>query len=387
MSTPASAPAKILVVDDTPQNVKLLADLLRAKGYTVATASAGPEALELVETERPDIVLLDVMMPGMTGYEVCQKIRANPATGILPVVMVTALDPAQERIKGLDAGADDFLSKPVNHAELLARVRSLVRVKHLYDTVQSQAAQLAQWNETLEGRVREQVGQLERLGRLKRFFSPQLAELIVTGDAEDPLKSHRREVTVVFLDLRGFTAFAETAEPEEVMGVLREYHAAMGQLIMEHEGTLERFTGDGLMVFFNDPVPCPDPAARAVRMAVAMRDAVGRLLQTWRRRGHALGFGTGIAIGYATIGRIGFEGRFDYAAIGTVTNLSARLCQEAGDGQILVSQQVHAEIEPLVEAKSVGPLALRGFAKPVAVFDVLGLRAGPDATAVSRATP
>ena len=246
----------------------------------------------------------------------------------------------------------------------------------------------ATFNEMVGGlREHERVrDELERTARLKRFFSPQLADLLSAGD-EAMLASHRREITVVFCDLRGFTAFAEAADPEEVMRLLAEYHAIIGPLVFEYEGTLERFTGDGLMVFFNDPVPCPDPAARAVRMAVAMRDAVGPLLETWRRRGHALGFGTGIAIGYATIGRIGFEGRFDYAAIGTVSNLSARLCQEAGDGQILVSQQVHAEVEPLVEAKSVGPLVLRGFAKPVAVFDVLGLRAGPDATTVSRTTP
>jgi len=245
----------------------------------------------------------------------------------------------------------------------------------------------ATFNEMVGGlREHERVrDELERTTRLKRFFSPQLADALSAGD-ESMLASHRREITVVFCDLRGFTAFAEAADPEEVMRLLAEYHAIIGPLVFEYEGTLERFTGDGLMVFFNDPVPCPDPAARAVRMAVAMRDAVGPLLETWRRRGHALGFGTGIAMGYATIGRIGFEGRFDYAAIGTVTNLSARLCQEASDGQILVSQQVHAEIEPLVEAKSVGPLVLRGFAKPVAVFDVLGLRAGPATTAVSRAT-
>jgi adenylate cyclase len=228
-------------------------------------------------------------------------------------------------------------------------------------------------------RERERVrDELERTARLKRFFSPQLADALSGGD-ESLLASHRREITVVFCDLRGFTAFAEAAGPEQVMRLLRDYHAAIGPLVFEYEGTLERFTGDGLMVFFNDPVPCPDPAARAVRMAVAMRTAVDPLLEAWRRRGHALGFGTGIAMGFATIGRIGFEGRFDYAAIGIVTNLSARLCQEAADGQILVSQQVHAEIASLVEAKPVGPLSLRGFAKPVAVFDVLGLRAAPTA--------
>jgi adenylate cyclase len=245
----------------------------------------------------------------------------------------------------------------------------------------------ATFNEMVGGlREHERLrDELERTTRLKRFFSPHLADALSAGD-ESMLASHRREITVVFCDLRGFTAFAEAADPEEVMRLLADYHAIIGPLVFEYEGTLERFTGDGLMVFFNDPVPCADPAARAVRMAVAIRDAVGSLLESWRRRGHALGFGTGIAMGYATIGRIGFEGRFDYAAIGTVTNLSARLCQEAGDGQILVSQQVHAEIEPLVEAKAVGPLVLRGFAKPVAVFDVLGLRARPAATPVSRAT-
>ncbi len=363
--------AKVLVVDDLPQNVKLLADLLGAKGYAVVTASSGPEALDKVESERPDIVLLDVMMPAMSGYEVCRKIRENPATGILPVVMVTSLDPSQERLHGLEAGADDFLSKPVNQPELLARVRSLVRVKQLYDTVQSQAAQLAQWNETLEARVQEQVRQLDRLGRLKRFFSPQLAELIVSGSAEDPLKTHRREVTVVFLDLRGFTAFAETAEPEEVMGVLREYHAEMGQLIMEHEGTLERFTGDGLMVFFNDPVPVPNPAERAVRMALAMRGRLNELREKWQKRGFDLDLGVGIAQGYATIGAIGFEGRWDYGAIGTVTNLAARLCAEAKPGQILVSQRMLGTVEELVQVETVGQLTLKGFSKPVTAFNVL----------------
>jgi len=294
------------------------------------------------------------------------------------VVMVTSLDPAQERIRGLEAGADDFLTKPLNQAELLARVRSLIRVKHLYDTVQLQAAQLAEWNKTLEERVREQVSQLDRLGRLKRFFSPQLAELIVAGDAEDPLKSHRREVTVVFLDLRGFTAFAETAEPEEVMSVLREYHAEMGKLILEHEGTLERFTGDGMMVFFNDPVPLPNPAERATRMALAMRERVRDLRVKWRKRGVDLDLGIGIAQGYATIGAIGFEGRLDYGAIGTVTNLAARLCGEARPGQLLVPQRMLGMVEELVEAEVVGELGLKGFSKPVSAFNVIGLREGPD---------
>ncbi len=369
-----SAP-KILVVDDTPQNVKLLADLLTVKGYAVVTAASGAEALKQMEAERPDLVLLDVVMPGMSGYEVCRKIRENPATQILPVVMATSLDPAQERIKGIEAGADDFLTKPINQPELLARVRSLLRIKEMYDTIQAQAAQLTEWNKTLEERVQEQVAQLDRLGRLKRFFSPQLAELIVAGGAEDPLKTHRREVAVVFLDLRGFTAFAETSEPEEVMGVLREYHAEMGKLILEHDGTLERFTGDGMMIFFNDPTPVPNPAERALRMAVAMRDRVAELIVKWRKRGYELDFGVGIAQGYATIGAIGFEGRWDYGAIGTVTNLAARLCGEAKPGQILISQRLQGTVEELVEVEPVGELTLKGFARPVTAHNVLRLKA------------
>jgi adenylate cyclase len=371
-----STPAKILVVDDTPKNVKLLDSLLTGKGYAVVTAASGPEALARVEAERPDLVLLDVVMPGMSGYEVCRKIRENPATGFLPVIMVTALDPAQERITGLEAGADDFLTKPINQPELLARVRSLLRSKEFHDTVQSQAAQLAEWNRTLEQRVAAQLAELERVGRLKRFLAPQLAEVIVSSGDEKLLESHRREITVVFCDLRGFTGFSETAEPEEVMGVLREYHAAMGALIFRFEGTLERFAGDGLMVFFNDPIPCADPPARAVRMAVEMRARASELANAWRKRGHELGFGVGIALGYATLGRIGFEGRFDYGAIGPVTNLASRLCDEAKDGQILISQRVHAAVEELVEAEPVGEVAFKGFHRPVPAYNLLNLKGG-----------
>ena len=369
-----SNPAKILVVDDTPMNVKLLADLLQVKGYVATTASSGPEALEKIQQEQPDLVLLDVVMPEMSGYEVCRKIRENPATGILPVIMVTALDPAQERVKGLEAGADDFLTKPINQGELLARVRSLLRIKELYDQVQSQSTQLAELNKSLEQRVQEQVNQLERLSKLKRFFSPQLAELIVSGEAEDPLKTHRREIIVVFLDLRGFTAFSETAEPEEVMGVLHDYHGEMGKLVLEHEGTLERFTGDGMMVFFNDPVPVPNPEEQAVRMAVAMREQAARLTTEWRKRGHELDFGVGIAQGYATIGAIGFEGRWDYGAIGTVTNMASRLCDGARPGQILVSQRFMSAVEELVEGESIGNLEFKGFQRPVMTYNIVELK-------------
>src|SRR6266478_2921833 len=348
LSVHGMRPKKILIVDDTPHNVKMLVDLLSAKGYETVTAATGQDGLDQLEAERPDLVLLDVMMPGMDGYEVCRRIRANPEHGMLPVVMVTALDPTRERIKGLDAGADDFLTKPVNMAELAARVRSLLRIKDLYTTVQAQATELADLNSNLEQRVQAQVAQLERLGRLKRFFSPQLAELIISGGAEDPLKSHRRDITVVYLDLRGFTAFAEVAEPEEVMRVLREYHLATGKVIQEYEGTLEHFTGDGMTVLFNDPLPIPNPAERAVRMALAIRERVGRMSDDWHKRGYELSLGIGIAQGYATIGAIGFEARWDYSAIGTVTNLASRLCGEAAGDEILISQRVYAGLEALV---------------------------------------
>ncbi len=367
-------PARILVVDDTPGNVKLLADLLTYKGYEVVTAASGAEALEEVKTGQPDLVLLDILMPGMDGYEVCRAIRKNPATEILPVIMVTSLDPAEERINGLEAGADDFLAKPVDEHELLVRVRSLLRIKELYDTVQVQSAQLSEWNKTLEQRVQDQVEQLERLGRLKRFFSPQLAELIIAGGADDPLKAHRREVTVVALDLRGFTAFTEVSEPEEVISILNEYHVEMSKLILEYEGTLEHFAGDGIMIIFNDPVLLTNPTERAVRMASAMRNRIIELKVKWQKSGHSLDCGFGIAHGYATIGAIGFEGRKDYCVVGSVANLAARLCAEAKGGQILISQKTLNKVEEIVETDSLDQLFLKGFSKPVAVFNIIKIK-------------
>lgn len=366
-------PQKILVVDDMPMNVKLLQDILTVKGYDVVTASSGPEALEKIKRDAPDLVLLDVMMPGMTGFEVCQTVRADPDVRLLPIVLVTALDPS-ERVKGLDAGADDFLTKPINQPELLARVRSLLRIKSLYDQVETQKAELSQWNKTLEQRVQEGVAELERLSRMKRFFSPQVADLITNADGKDPLKSHRSEITVVFIDLRGYTAFTESADPEEVMTVLREYHGAMGKLIMAHNGTVERFAGDAIMIFFNDPIPLENPAEHAVRMSLEMHATFDECASRWKKLGYDLNIGIGIAQGYATLGAIGFEGRLDYGAIGAVCNLSARLCSEAKGGQTLIPQRVYGRIEELVEAEPIGELTLKGFHRPVPAFNVLGLK-------------
>ena len=364
----------ILVVDDEPRNIKLLEAHLVHKGYVVCTAGSGEEALQALTERRPDLILLDIVMPGIDGLEVCRRVRADPATAFLPVVMITASGDTV-KLQAIEAGADDFLTKPFEKEELLARVRSLLRVKRYHDTIERQAAELAAWNTELEARVEAQVDELERVGRLRRFLSPQLADLVVSSGDESLLEMHRREITVVFCDLRGFTAFAERSEPEEVVAVLNEYHAALGDLIFRFDGTLQGFTGDGLVVFFNDPIPCPDPPQRAVQMSVAMRNRVQQLAEGWARRGQDLSFGVGIAQGYATLGRIGFEGRFDYAAIGSVVNLAARLCAEAKPWNVLVSQRVQSACEDIIVSELLGDLELRGFADPVRAYNVRGLNA------------
>jgi class 3 adenylate cyclase len=282
-------------------------------------------------------------------------------------------------VNGLEAGGDDYLTKPFEQAALVARVRSLLRIKELHDTVQLQAEQLKEqteqlssWNRLLEQRVADQLTEIERIGRLQRFLAPQVAHVIASSDApESLLASHRREVTILFCDLRNFTAFTEASEPEEVMAVLREYHENVGELIFKYEGTLERFLGDGIMIVFNDPIPCADHTERAVRLALEMRDKVEELSKHWGRQGYALGFGIGIAAGYATLGQIGFEHRREYSAIGSVTNLASRLCDEARPGQILIAQRALSSIERSVKVSHVGDLNLKGFNRPIAAYDIL----------------
>ena len=240
--------------------------------------------------------------------------------------------------------------------------------------LEEQAAQIAEWNARLETRVTEQVAQIGQMSKLTRFLSPKVSDLIMSGDADDPLKTRRRDITVVFVDLRGFTGFTETAEPEEVMGVLREYHAELGRAIMAYDGTIEHFAGDGVMILFNAPLPVADHELQAIRMALRMREAIAALAQGWKKHGYTLGFGVGIAGGYATIGTIGFEGRFDYGAIGTVTNLAARLCGEANDGQILIAPRIFSKTETQIHAQSIGELSLKGFTRPVFAYNVLGVR-------------
>ena len=363
-------PPRILIVDDNENNRAILVARLSAQGYSATEACDGVEALEAARKEAPDLILLDIEMPRMDGLEACRRLRSDPEAGFIPIILVTARTDSKDVVAGLEAGADEYLTKPIDQQALVARVRSMLRIKDLHDRAKQQAVELAALNESLERRVADQVVQIERAGRLRRFLSPQIADLVLASPTMEALESHRREVTVVFCDLRGFTAFAETAEPEEVMTVLRDYHTALGALIHEFEGTLERFVGDGVLVLFNDPIPCPDPCQRAARMAAAMRARLAKLTARWRASGHVLGFGVGIAHGYATLGMIGFEGRSDYSAIGTVVNLAARLCAEAGDGEILVDSKVRTALQNSATLEPAGDLVLKGLHRAVPAFNL-----------------
>jgi adenylate cyclase len=369
----AERPAKILVVDDVPENVRLLEALLAPCGYEVVTANDGPAALDLVGSEQPDLILLDVVMPGLDGYAVCGQLRSNKATAVLPVIMLTS-SMGQEKTKAIEAGADDFIPKPFNHDELLTRVRSLLRIKRYHDTIKAQATQLADLNRTLEERVQAQVNELERLRQLQRFLSPQLADALVSSGDETILRSHRRQVAMFFADLRGWSSFVDIVEPEELMRVLGEFHGAIGRLVKRFQATVGFLEGDGVQLFFNDPIEIPDAPLRAVRMGCALREEMAQLTPRWSKHGYDLHFGAGIALGYATCGEVGFEGRSDYAAIGAVTNLASRLADEANGGQILIAQRLYAEVENDVDVRPVGEFTLKGFQRPVVAFDLVAVR-------------
>jgi adenylate cyclase len=357
---------RILVVDDLRTNAEMVAGLLRNLGYEIQTACDGAEALALVREQAPDMVITDIMMPHMDGYELCRRVRAMPSTALLPVILVTSADPATERVKGIEAGADDFISKPVNWAELFGRVKRLLHVKALQDEIK-------QLNARLEERVREQVAQLERLSRMKRFFSKAVAEAIVAG-GEELLEPHRREITAVFLDLRGFTAFTDRADPDEVLELLRAYHATLGRTVDEFGGTLEHFAGDGVMIFFNDPIEVDNPAERAIRMALALQVAFNPIAEAWLKLGHEVGLGIGIAQGETTLGVIGFDQRWEYAAIGNVPNLAARLCGAATAGEIILDSQTEHDILAIAETECIGVLNLRGFQQPVPAFRLKSMK-------------
>jgi adenylate cyclase len=358
---------KILIVDDEPFNLDLLEQELTDQNYAVERANDGAEALDKVESFKPDLLLLDYMMPKMNGIEVVKRLRQDERHKSIPVILLTAKGSQEDKVRGLDAGADDYIVKPFDSFELLARVRAMIRLKQLHDS-------LEELNRSLAEKVAEQVAEIERMGRLKRYFSPQVAETVLKKDDDSLFKTHRREITVVFLDLRGFTAFSDSAEPEEIMELLRTYHAEMGKIVFKYEGTLERFAGDGIMIFFNDPLPCEDHAERAVRMAVEMRSRAGELRAGWLKRGYDLDLGIGLASSYATLGNIGFEGRMDYGAVGNVTNLASRLCDEAKGGQILTNQKTLSRMEHIVESEPLSELQLKGFARPVAAFNIVRIK-------------
>jgi adenylate cyclase len=371
-------PPRILIVDDSETNRDLLVSRLGPHGFDLVQAADGEEAIETARATRPDLILLDVVMPKLDGVEATKRLKADASLPFTPIILVTSKTDAKDVVAGLEAGADEYLTKPVDSTSLLARVKSMLRVKEMHDKIVAQADDLATWNRTLEKRVADQLGQIERVSRLKRFLAPQVAELIVAESNEQILESHRREITVVFGDLRGFTGFAETAEPEEVITVLRDYHTNLGPLVHKYAGTLERFLGDGFLILFNDPLPCADPSIQAVKMAIEMRDRFAVLAAEWRNRGHDLGFSMGISHGFATLGRIGFEGRFEYSAVGNVVNLAARLCAQAGSGQILTDPMVRNAVQTLAEIEPAGEFLPKGFSRRVQAFNVVGLRESSD---------
>jgi len=358
---------RVLVADDSAVNRKLLVQLLGRLGLQSIEVEDGAAALAVLHADGPagiDVVLLDVVMPELDGFETLAAIKADEALRDLPVIMVSGVDELDSVVRCIEMGATDYLSKPLNPQILGARINASLAAKRLRDLDKEYLERQTALTATIE-RQREE---------LSRFLSPQVAALVSSPHGEQLLAGHRRQITAVFCDLRGFTAFAETADPEELFAVLRDYHEAMGALIVGHGGTLEHFAGDGIMIFFNDPVLQPDHVERAVRMAVAMRARFADLAVRWRKLGYELAFGVGIAVGYATIGRIGFDGRFDYGAIGNAVILASRLSSEAMGGQILLSQRAFAAVEDVVEADSVGELALKGFSRPVPAVNVIALR-------------
>lgn len=358
---------RLLVVDDNEDNRYTLTRRLQREGYTnLVSAEDGQQALDLLSAQRFDLVLLDVMMPGLNGYGVLQHMRDDELLQHIPVIMISAIDEIESVIRCIELGAEDYLTKPFNPTLLRARVGASLDKKALRD-------ELKEWSRRLEQRVDEQVAQIGRLGRLKNFFSPQLAESILSSGGEELLKTHRGEVVVVFLDLRGFTRFTDRSEPEEVMTVLSEYHREMGKLVIEYEGTLERFAGDGLMIFFNDPIKLENPIRNAIEMALKMQKRFVGLRNAWQAQGHNLDLGIGVVQGDAMLGAIGFEGRWDYACIGSVTNLAARLCSEADGGQILTNQETLARVKDAVNAKPLGEIPVKGLSLPVKVFNIVEL--------------
>ena len=364
--SPVAAPGLALVVDDSRVNRLVLVRQLAGLQLDVLEAENGVEALDLLRAHPQviDVVLLDVIMPELDGYETLAAMKADEATRHIPVIIVSGVEELDSVVRCIELGATDYLTKPINPRILEARVNASLAAKRLRDLELEYMEQQRRLTQTIERQKSE----------LSRFLSPQISSLISSEDGERLLAGHRRQITVAFCDLRGFTSFAEQAAPEELFGVLGDYHRMMGEAITEHGGTLEHFAGDGVMIYFNDPIEQEDHVERAVRMAMAMRDRFQSIAHAWRKRGYELGFGVGIATGYATLGRIGYEGRYDYGAIGNVVILASRLSSQAAADQILLSQRTAGAVEDVVEIESLGELQIKGLSRPVSASNVLAAR-------------
>ena len=367
---------RILIVDDDPLTLDLLQQELTDEGYEVARATTGPEALAQTQSFLPHVMLLDHGLPGMDGVEVVKRLRQDERFRSLPVILVTGRGRQEDKVRGLDAGADDYVVKPFDHVELIARVRSMLRIREMHDALQ-------EWGRTLDARVRQQVDEIASLARLKRFLPPQVAQAVLGRESESFLKGHRTEITIVCLRLTGFLEFTERAEPEDVVTLVRSFHTVMGDIVDAFEGTVERLSGEGITVIFNDPVALADHVDRGAQMAVEMRNRIRELRQAWQGQGHDLDAAVGLVAGYATLGEIGFEARKEYAAVGPTPQLAVLLCASAKPGQILTTKPMLTRIEDLVSAEPAGTVLPEGSAHPVPVFTLLSLkgaaldRAGP----------
>jgi hypothetical protein len=367
----------ILVVDDTPANLSLMTGLLE-DDYKVRASTSGEKALKIAFSENPpDLILLDIMMPEMDGHEVCKRLKASELTKKIPVIFLTAMSESEDEEKGLSMGAVDYITKPINPSIALARIKTHIDLYQSLQTIdssnrviQEQAEQLKLLNLSLEKKVIDQSGEIDKLSILKEFFSPQVSQAIVE-QGTDVFKTHRKNITVVFLDLRGFTAFTDNAEPEEVMEVLAGYHLVMGNIINAHGGSVGHFAGDGIMIYFNDPISVENHTEVAARMCIEMQGKFKSLVNEWSSRGIELSLGIGLAAGYATLGTIGFEGRHDYGCIGSVCNLAARLCGEAKGGQTLINEKSYRQIKDKIPGNDIGHLSLKGLNHPVQAIELV----------------
>ncbi len=354
----------VLIVDDEPANLKLLGQLLAPEGFEVQVARSGEQAIKLLQERLPNIMLLDVVMEGMSGYDVCKLVRADEGMRALPIILVTGARPGEEKAQGLNAGADEFLTKPVAREDLLARVRALLRVDTMH-------RQMVDWNRQLEERVATQVREMQKLDQLRNFLPAHVADLVAEGD-DSLLSPRRRRITACFLDLHGFMEFAETAEPEEVMEVLGQYYQAVGGLAEKSGGTVEHFEGSGISLLFNAPVKMDDPEIAAVGFLVDMQKQGAALIKDWEDCGYELRLQLSAASGYASVGVLGFGGRSQYCANGAVMTLTRKLCEQSEDGQVLIDEKTLDVVSDEFETELLGERQLKGFSRPVAITAVIG---------------